>query len=200
MRRYGILIGVAALVLGLVASTALVQEQQDRENARTRERARAQRARTVRRGGAGGLLRDLTAGIRDLTPEQKRQVAGIRQAALAKVRQIERQMNEDIKKVLTPEQVKAMEAAQQQAARRGRGGITLTDEQRKIITDARAEAQKADGPEARREIMRAAYEKVRATYTEQQKKQAEQARTRMRQRQGNRRRQGQGQGGNTQGD
>ena len=49
----------------------------------------------------------------------------------------------------------------------------MTDDQKKILDDAREAASKVDDREAKMKIMREAMEKVRATYTDEQKKQAE---------------------------
>ncbi len=122
-------------------------------------------------------VRGLSA-VTDLSEDQRKQIEEIRRAALQKVQEIQRQMEQDVKRVLTPEQLKKLEDAQRQAALRGPGGVTLTPEQRAILDQARADAAKVDSREARRKIMQDAYEKVRASYTEEQKKQAEEARSR----------------------
>ena len=134
----------------------------------------------MRGPGPGELPPDLAA-IPNLTEEQKKQIGEIRKTAMEKIRQIQEQMREDIKKLLTPEQVKAME----ESARRGPpgagpglgfGGVTLTDEQKKTLEDARTQMQKTEDPTVKRQVMREAFEKVRASLTDEQKKQAEEAR------------------------
>jgi hypothetical protein len=194
--------GVAcALALGLVTSLAWVQEADPGQRGARRQRRFDRTRMMTMRARGGGLLRDYTAGIRDLTDQQRRQIAGIRQAALAKVRELEAQMNADIKRVLTPAQAQAMEQAQRQVTHRGPGGVILTDQQKKILDDARADAAKVDDPAARAEIMRKANEQIQATYTEEQKKQAEERRARFSRfrnqgrRGGTRQRQGRGQQG-----
>lgn len=177
MRRYWMAVVAGALALGLVASTAWVQ-QRDPGNQQPRRGAR-DRMMMMRPGGAG-MLRDYTAGIRDLTAQQRRQIADIRRAAMEKVRELEKQMNADIKKVLTPAQAKAMEEAQRRVTHRGPGGVTLTDQQKAVLDNARADAAKVEDREARAEIMRKAYEQIQATYTAEQKKQAEERRNRFR--------------------
>ena len=98
-------------------------------------------------------------------------------------------MNADIKRVLTPEQAKAMEDAQRQVTHRGPGGVILTDQQKAILDAARADAAKVDDRAARAEIMRKATEQIQATYTDEQKQQAEQRRARFTRMRGQGRRQ-----------
>jgi len=81
-------------------------------------------------------------------------------------------MNGDIKKLLTPAQAKAMEEAERRITHRGPDGVTLTDAQKTILDEARANAAKAENREARAAILQAANEKIRATFTDEQKKQA----------------------------
>jgi len=176
MKRHWVSVAVVALAVGLMASSALVQT--------ARPGGAARRARGTRmgmmgmRGGGFGVLQDYTRGIRDLSPEQQRQIAAVRAAAMEKYRELEAAMNRDIKKLLTPAQVQAMEEAQKRVTHRGPDGVIMTDAQKKIMDDARAQAAKVDSREARMEIMRDAMEKIRASYTEEQKKQAEERRTR----------------------
>jgi len=118
-------------------------------------------------------LPDYTRSVPNLTPEQRARIAKVRQATLEKVKQLEKQMNDNIKKLLTAEQVKAMEEAQRRVTHRGPDGVILTDEQKRILDDAREQAAKLDDPAAARQIMQEAMEKIRASYTEEQKAQAE---------------------------
>jgi len=177
MKRHWMIALTAMFVLGLLATSALVQEPTEQERPR-RARPRRERAEFMRGLGRREALPDYTRGIEGLTEEQTKKIAEIRKAALEKVKQLEEQMNAKIKGVLTPEQTKAMESAQRRVTHRGPGGVIMTDAQKKIIDDAREKAEKAESREERREIMREAYEKVRASYTEEQKKQAEEARPR----------------------
>ena len=126
------------------------------------------------------MLPNYTAGIRDLTEDQRKQIADIRSDTLKKIRQLEKQVNVEIKKLLSPEQVKAMEAAQRRVTHRGPDGVTLTDQQKAMMDAARAAVAKAESREERTKIMRDATEKVRASYTDQQKKDIEARRARFR--------------------
>ncbi|KKK74723.1 hypothetical protein LCGC14_2880920 [marine sediment metagenome] len=122
MKRHWMLAAVAALTVGLVASVAWVQDA-PREGGRRggREggrRGRMRRSFGGRRGSFGVMLRDYTAGIEGLTADQRKQIADIRKDALAEVKKIEAAMNADIKKLLTPEQVKAMVLAQRRTTNR----------------------------------------------------------------------------------
>ncbi len=178
MRRCWVL--VAVLAAGLVGLSALAQEAGRDRPQRGRDRAGRDRTRGMdrTRGGFVSLnVRGLSA-VTDLSEDQRKQIEEIRRAALQKVQEIQKQMEQDVRKVLTPEQLKKLEDAQRQAALRGPDGVTLTPEQRAILDQARADAAKVDDREARMKIMREAQEKVRASYTEEQKKQAEEARAR----------------------
>ena len=178
MKRRWMAVGVVALVVGLMASTALVQEGEARKD-RPPGGGRGDRGGMWGRGGGGGgALPDYTAGIRDLNQDQRRQISEIRRATLEKVRQLEQQMNEQIKRLLTAEQLKAMETAQKQATHRGPDGVIMTDEQKRIMDEAREAAGKVESREERAKIMSEATEKVRASYTDEQKKQAEENRAR----------------------
>jgi len=183
MRRYGTLVAVVGLVLALGASWVLSQDDAPRGRRpqggeRGRRAGRPDGARPGMMGGPGGRRQDPLARIPNLTDEQRKQIGEIRKAAMEKIRKIQQQMHEDIKKLLTDEQAKAFEAGRQGMMRRGPGGVTLTDEQKKILDDARAKAREADDPEARGKIMREAMEKVRASFTDEQKKQAAEGRRR----------------------
>jgi hypothetical protein len=173
MKRYWSSV-VVVLVLGLLVSVAWVQE--DRPAGQRPARGMMMASRGFM--GMASPLRDYTVGLPNVTAEQRREINAIRAVALAKVRDLEKQMNEDIKKVLTPEQGKAMVEAERRVTHRGPGGVIMTDAQKKVLDDARDQAEKADTPEARGQIMKDAYEKIQATYTEEQKKQAEESRAR----------------------
>lgn len=185
MKRYWVSLVVVGLAVALLASPALVQE---RGEGQTR---RGQRARGTSRGGmmmmrrpGGAYLPDYTRSIRDLSDQQRAQIREIRQAAQEKIREIQKRMNDDIRKLLTPEQAKAMDEAERRVTHRGPGGVILTDAQKKVLDDARAQAAKAEDREARSAILREAYQKVQATYTDEQKKQAEEMRQRFSTRRG----------------
>ncbi len=182
MKRYWMSVVVVALALGLVASSALVQE---RGGGRDRARQGATRGGDRRgmmfsRGGGSGVsVPDLTSRIPDLTDAQKKQIASIREAVMAKIRELQKKMNEDIKRqVLNPEQITLMEQAERRMTHRGPGGIILTDEQLAKYTALRAEAGKVQDPTARREAYRKMFEEMQATYTDEQKKQAAEMRAR----------------------
>jgi len=184
MRRYGMFLA-GALALCLVASIALVQEREGRS---TNRAARGTAGGRTSRfggymfggGGRGGVyLPDYTRRLTDVSAEQRKQINEIRQATSDKIAELQKRMDAEIKKVLTPEQVKAMEQAQRRVTHRGPDGVTMTDAQKKIVDEARAEAAKVDDREARSAIMQEAMEKVRAGFTEEQKKQAEEMRERM---------------------
>ena len=177
MKSHWMIVLTAMFVLGLMASLAWVQEPAEGEAPR-RGGGRGERGAFMRGRGRGEALRDYTRGIEGLTAEQKKQIAETRKAALEKVKQIEKQMNAKIKGVLTPEQGKAMAEAQRRVTHRGPGGAIMTDEQKKIVDDARERAAKVESRDQRREIMREAYNKVRESYTEEQRKQAEEGRAR----------------------
>ena len=177
MKRSWMIVGVALLVVGLVASTALVQEGKARAGRRGGRRGGRGGSMMMSRGG-GGALPDHTASIRDLTAEQRTQIREVRRATMKKVRKLEKEMNDEIKKLLTAEQVQAMETAQKRVTHRGPGGVIMTDEQKAIWDEARATAGKAEGREERARIMQEASETIRASYTDEQKKQAEAQRAR----------------------
>jgi len=169
MKRYWLCVAAAGVALAVLASTALVQERAEGER---RPGARADRARPMMGGRAGLVVMDYSAGIRDLSPEQRKQIGEIRRATVVKLEELQKQMNGDIKKLLTPAQAKAMEETERRITHRGPDGVTLTDAQKTILDEARANAAKAENREARAAILQAANEKIRATFTDEQKKQA----------------------------
>jgi len=187
MKRYWML---AAMVgLSVVLATSWVIAQDEGENPRRRPPA-DRPARADRPGRPGPEMRRRPGGpggmglprIPNLTDEQKKKIAEIRRAGQVKIRKIQEQIHQDILKLLTPEQAKVVQDARRRITHRGPGGVILTDEQKKILDDARAQAAKADSPEARGKIMGEALKKVRASYTDEQKKQAREARQRFRDR------------------
>jgi len=192
MRRHWLSVAAVALALGLVASSALVQERGGRADRPRRGAAQggarrgmtytpARRGMMYTPGGPGSIyIPDLTSRIPGLTDAQRKQVARIREAAIAKMREIQKRMNEDIKRVLKPDQVKLMEQAERRITHRGPGGVILTDEQLAKYNALRAEAAKIEDPTARREAYRKMYEEMQATYTDEQKKQAAEMRARYR--------------------
>ena len=104
MKRHWIAIAAGVCALAVVASTAWVQE--DASGRRRRGGASGRRAgMMIRSRGTADPLPDYTRAVPDLTEEQKKQIAKIRQATLEKVKQLEKQMNDSIKKLLTPEPV-----------------------------------------------------------------------------------------------
>ena len=183
MKRTLLFFAVVGLAAAVAGSWALAQDARpdDRRPARG-DRVRPQGPppgggpggmRPPMMGGQRGPVADPFARIPDLTDEQRKQIAVIREKAMEKVRKIQDQMYEDARKLLTPEQAKALDEQRRQITHRGPGGVVLTDEQKRILDDARAEAGKANDPEARRKIMQEATEKVTASFTDEQKKQAE---------------------------
>ena len=64
-----------------------------------------------------------------------------------------------------------MKKMRQRSHRKRAGGFlsVLTDEQKAVLKAAREEAAKADTPEKKREIMKAAMEKVRESLSDEQK-------------------------------
>ena len=120
--------------------------------------------------------------VDDLSADQRRQIADLRAALLAKIQELKKKMDEDVKQVLTPAQKEKMEAAQRAAALRGPGGVTLTPEQKAKLDAAREAAGKIEDREARREFLQKAIAEIRATYTEEQKKQEAERRDRFRRR------------------
>ena len=177
VKRHWAVVGIVAM--GALVLTALAQDATEpaageRGARRAGNRDQARRQMMARRGGQGISLN--TPGLNavdDLTDEQKAKIAAIRKAAMEKMQELKKQMDADVLAELTPEQKAKAAAAAKAAARRGPGGITLTDDQKKILDDAREAASKVDDREAKMKIMREAMEKVRATYTDEQKKQAE---------------------------
>lgn len=118
--------------------------------------------------------------VDDLTEDQRKQIADLRAALLAKIQELKKKMEEEVKQVLTPAQKDKMEAAQRAAALRGPGGVTLTPEQKAKLDAAREAAGKIEDPQARREFLQKAMAEIRATYTEEQKKQEADRRNRFR--------------------
>jgi hypothetical protein len=198
MRRYWLSVAALALALGLVASSALVQERGGGADRPRRGAAQggARRGMMFSRGGTSSVyLPDLTSRIPGLTDAQRKQIASIREAAIAKIREIQKKMNDDIKRqVLNPEQITLMEQAERRITHRGPGGVILTDEQLAKYNALRAEVAKIQDPEARREAYRKMSEDMQATYTEEQKKQAADMRARFTRQRGGRTRGGAGGG------
>ena len=174
MKRNVILTVAVGLCVVLAASWVVAQEAGERPRRRAGDREPGARRRAG--PGGGGAVRG--PNIPNLTDDQRKKIGEIRRAGMAEIRKIQEKMNEDIKKLLTPEQAKAFDAQRQRGARRGPGGVTLTDEQQKILDDARGRAREAGDRQAAMEIMREANEKVRASFTEEQKAQAAQGRRR----------------------
>ncbi len=177
MKRHGLLVVAVGLALAAVVFSALAQDRPE-PGRRPGGRRPGMGRGPMMFGRRPGMLPDFTSRLPDLTEEQRKQIAEVRRAAMEKVRKIQEKMNQDVKKLLTPEQVKAMEQAERRSTHRGPDGVIMTDAQKKILDDAQARGAKADGREARMEIMREAIQKVRASYTDEQKKQAEETRRR----------------------
>ena len=188
MRRNWMAVAVTMLAVGAMVFLAVAQAG-ERGGRAGGGRAGGGRAGGGRPGGGGmafggrftggGMLPDYTARIPDLSADQRKQIATLREQTMAKIRELQEQMNAQIKhRILTPEQAKLMEEAQRRVTHRGPGGITMTDAQKKIMDDARAQAAKVEGREAKMQIMRDAYEKIQASYTDEQKKQSAERRKR----------------------
>jgi len=185
VRRLWVLAAMAAV--GLLGYSALAgQEGGDQERTQRRRVRRDQgRQRMGRfgRGARGNFVMLNVPGLQaveDLSDEQQKQIDEIRKALLAKIEEMKKQMAEDVKRVLTAEQAAKMEEAKKKAALRGPGGVTLTQEQKDKMDAAREAAGKIEDRQARMEFLRKAMEEIRATYTEEQKKQAEASRGRFR--------------------
>jgi hypothetical protein len=180
MKRCWVL--VALLAAGLLSLSALAQEEGGQRRQRRAGRDTARRGAMGRRD-RGAFVSLNVAGLSavdDLSEDQQRQIAELRKAALAKVQEIQKQMEDDVKKVLTPAQLQKLEEARKRVAMRGPGGVTMTEAQKAVMDEARAAAAKVEDRQARMKIIREAMEKVRASYTDEQKKQAEAARNRFR--------------------
>ena len=195
MKRYLTFFAVVGLAIAVAAPWAVSQEG-DRPEGRRPQRDRRGGGGPQGRGpggggrgpmmGRGGPMRggrmggapDPTRQIRDLTEAQRKQIDEFRRKAQEKIRAIQQEMNEEIRGVLNPEQKAAFDEALKRITHRGPDGVILTDEQKKVFDDARAQAREAGDPQARGEIMQATIEKIRATYTDEQKKQAAEAQQR----------------------
>jgi len=181
MRRYGMLVVLAALALGLVASDLLAQPQGggDRGRGAPGGATRVSRFGGGMMGGGSVFMPDHTARIEGLSAQQREQITAIRKVTTDKIAELQKQMNAEIKqRVLTPAQATQMEEAERAATHRGPDGVTMTDAQKKVMDEARAEAGKIEDREARTAIMQEAMEKIRASYTDEQKKAAADARSR----------------------
>ena len=177
MKRHWIALFVVCLAIGLMVAPALAQPRPGGGG--------NQGGRGGRYGGGGGFsgmysrggssgdpFQDYTREIPDLTDGQRREIANIRRAAIERFKELEKRMNEDIKKALTREQAQIMDDIQYRSTHRGPGGIIMTEEQKKVWDEARAAAAGAEG-EKRSQIYREAYEKIRESSTEEQTKAAE---------------------------
>jgi Spy/CpxP family protein refolding chaperone len=180
------------LVLGGIVAVALVAHlvMAEPEGGEKQPAARAARVRPAGAPGGPRMVggrRPVRPGlggipmprVPDLTAEQRKQIAKLREDAMKEIRRIQERMYENVKKLLSPDQVKAFEEGRRRITHRGPDpGVILTDEQKKVFDDARARAAKAEGPQ-RGEIMKEAIKKIRASYTEEQKRQAEEFRPRL---------------------
>ena len=110
-------------------------------------------------------------GVLDLTDEQKDAITALVEESRAK-------LHADIEAVLTPEQVEKLQQLRDDGATRGFAALDLTEEQKTAIAEirenARVEAEAAETPEARREIMQAAHEEVKSVLTDEQVEKLEQ--------------------------
>lgn len=183
MRRHWVAVVAVVLALVLVESWAPAQPRGGGRGPGGATRGMFMQGR----GGSSMYLPDLTSSIQDLTDAQRKQIAAIREAAIAKIEQIQKQMNVDIKRqVLNPEQITVMEQAERARTHRGPGGVILTDEQLAKYNALRAEIGKIEDREARGEAYKKMFEEMQATYTDEQKKQAADMRARFTRGRGNR--------------
>jgi Spy/CpxP family protein refolding chaperone len=110
-------------------------------------------------------------GMLDLTDEQKEAIATL-------VEQSREKLHADIEAVLTDEQLEKLQQLRDDGPKLPFEGLDLTEEQQEAIVEiretARAEAEVAETPEARREIMLAAHEEVLSILTEEQIEKLEQ--------------------------
>ena len=181
MKRYRMLLVVAGLSPVLAASWLVAQER--REGAGSRPGG-------DRRPGGPGMMGSRRPGgfgpggipmprIPDLTAEQSKQITKLREDAMKEIRKIQERMYGNVRKLLNPDQAKAFDEGRRRITHRGPDpGVILTDEQKKVLDEARAEARKLEDRPAAGEIIRKAIEKVRASYSEEQKRQAEEFRRR----------------------
>ncbi len=144
------------------------------------------------------------AGERDKAKELIQQLEALNADRRAEMENFEKQLDE----VLTDEQMEKAKGLFRQRARDMRPGqgpgrmaeaLGLSDEQqeqvRTIMQAARAEAAQADTPEAKREILKAAMDKVHAeVLTEEQRAKAKELRANRPQREGEGRQRGDGEG------
>lgn len=136
-------------------------------------------------GGRGqfgplGNLQDAGAppmmlGVLDLTDEQKEVITAL-------VEESRKKLHADIEAVLTPGQVEKLEKLRDDGTARGFAALDLTEEQQTAIAEirenARADAEAAETPEARCEIMQTAHEEVKSVLTDEQIDKLEQLRPR----------------------
>ena len=175
MKRCWLMFGAMALLgMAVAVVSTLAEGEGGAAPARTRGRRTGGPAGRGGPGGPGGgafvsLNISGLQAVTDLTQEQKDEIAKLQKAAVEKANAVRKQLEDDVKKVLTPEQVKKLEAAA--GASRNRG-VTLTEDQQRVIDDARKAAE-GKTPEERMKLIREAWEKVRATFTDEQKKQEE---------------------------
>ena len=115
----------------------------------------------------------LMLGILDLTDEQKESVKTLVEESRAK-------LHADIEAVLTTEQIGKLRQLRDDGATRGFAALDLTEEQQTAIAEireqARADAEAAETPQARREIMQAAHDGIMAVLTDEQIEKLEQLR------------------------
>jgi Spy/CpxP family protein refolding chaperone len=112
MKRQWMVLLVAALAAAMIMSSAWAADDGP-EGARPGAR---------RPGGPGGPRRPPMMRIPDLTEDQRAAIGKIREAAMAKIRAIQKKMMEDIKAELTEAQIKAMEAARKEGGDYKPGG------------------------------------------------------------------------------
>jgi 23S rRNA pseudouridine2605 synthase len=125
MKRQWMVLLVAALAAAMIMSSAWAADdgpgagRPPRPDGDRPTRPEGARPGARRPGGPG---RPPMMRIPDLTKDQKAAIGKIREAAMAKIRAIQKKMMEDIKAKLTKAQIKAMEAARKEGGDYKPGG------------------------------------------------------------------------------
>ncbi|MFB3893852.1 MAG: hypothetical protein ACE15C_17710 [Phycisphaerae bacterium] len=172
------MLGLLAVV-GIAATAAVAADEQPAKDP------------AVSRPGLGAL-----ANLPSLTDEQKARIKEIMEAARAdaekadgreaKVKAMRDAMDKIVKDVLTDDQRKAVEDLKAKFAGAGdmMAKFRLTDEQKakakEIIEAAKADAAKAEGPEAKMKVFKDAFDKlVKDVLTEEQQKALEELKSKL---------------------
>ena len=181
MKRQWITTLTAVVTLVLMTGSLVAKEARDRAKGRGGQ----DRAKRAPRGpGRGQKMPDI-----GLTEDQKKEIAGIRKAGMAKVkdakpeerREIMAQIRKDIHAVFTKEQLEKLQKARGEGGQ-GRGGrpdLGLTDEQKEKMAAIRKETatkMKDAKPGDRKAIMEESRKKFEALLTPEQLEKLKKAR------------------------